>query len=74
MHNSERGIMRLRQLVDAWASKLKVSQSSEPRPLHRTPVTTKVIRSMSTSGRPWRNALAASRDGKKEAAKLAVDF
>jgi hypothetical protein len=27
-----------------------------------TPVTTKVIRSMSTSGRPWRNALAASRD------------
>ena len=25
MHNSERGIMRLRQLVDAWASKLKVT-------------------------------------------------
>jgi predicted metal-dependent hydrolase len=25
MHNSERGIMRLRQLVDAWASKLEVT-------------------------------------------------
>jgi hypothetical protein len=38
------------------------SQSSGSWPLRRTPVMTKVIRFMSTSARPWRNALAASRD------------